>query len=336
MKYGRKKYFAALSVAVMLGAAVTLTGCGQKKETKAETETIKVTRETASTEEEIKEDPTVKTKSANGNIQINLPDKTWKSIEEKNDTYVFNSEGNGTLKVVRNTELENIQIPDTEENVLLYLQDIGDDISEMKVVEFKMNDVGTDALRVVKFTVKNELEGMHPYLTSYVILHTDELYDATALAEKTDGKLLAGLKRSVASLQVLHEDHPAKKIVPETTISTEEPERTGNIMTLYDPYGNTIQVYEMSDDTWVDENGHEYYALGAGQWEDDNGAPFLIDAPKDTRETLELVDSEGNVIEIHCQDDGRWVDESDYEYYAEGGGKWSDIGGGEYTVFSEE
>ena len=344
MKQMRKRV-ALMGMTAILGTTLFFTGCGKKSETNQETETVKVTHETSVAAEEIEADPAVKTKSANGYIQLSLPDHTWKSIEEKEDSYVYNSEGKGTIQVVRRTDLNGIVLPDSKDHVLSYLESVGDDISKMEVVEFKMNDIGTNHLKTVKFTVKNELEGMHPYLTSYVIIHSDELYDATALADTEDETILAAMKRSVATVQILKEDHPASQVVPETepvkkasntketaAQSLEAPEKTGETMTLYDSFGNEIKIYAMSDGTWVDENGREYTAEGAGQWTDNNGGSYSTDKPESSDTTLNLVDGDGGLVEIHQTEDGRWVDAAGYEYMNEGAGQWVDSEGLHYTV----
>ncbi|MCI9196824.1 MAG: hypothetical protein HFH55_02775 [Lachnospiraceae bacterium] len=199
-----------------------------------------------------------------GNIRIDLPDDTWRSVEEKEGKYVFSSPGIGSISITRNMDISGIRLPRSEETVLGYLEDMGGDTSQMEVVQYVLTDIGTDGLETVTYTIKDRKEGAHPFITSYIILHTDGLYDATALVEKGDAALLERSQRCVASLQVLREDHmesrvtpvviteapPAQTPVPIQVTETqaavqdtpEETERTGGSITLYNVNTN-VQTY---------------------------------------------------------------------------------------------
>ncbi len=308
---------------VVLGAVLSLSAVSLSAGCSKKTEEIQITKETATpvqteapTQTETPmptPDPSISVTSSDGNIQIDLPDDTWRSLEEKEGKYVFSSPDSGSMTITRNTEVSGIRLPRSKETVLDYLEDMGDDVSEMEVEEYVLTDVGTDSLETVTYTVKNLKEGMHPYITSYIILHTDELYDVTALAEKDDEALLKRLQKSVVSLQVLHEDHPASKVTPASTaaptpaatkaaqtatptqIVTAAPEdqsqdlvatqdipqeiaRTGETITLYnvDTNAQTI-IYGLSNGEWVDDLGVGHQAEGAGQWSDGNGNMYAVD-----------------------------------------------------------
>ncbi len=233
--------------------------------------------------------PFISVTSTDGNIKISLPDDTWRVLENTEGKYVFSSPGKGSITITRNTEISGIRLPLSKESVLDYLEDMGDDISQMEVEQYNLTDIGTDNLKTAAYTVKNSKEGMHPYITAYLILHTEELYDVTALAEESDKTLLESLQRSVASLQVLNEDYPTSRVSPTAAGTQGEPSvppeqdsqtggtpavqdiqqeatRTGQSIDLYDADNNIwIQVYELSNGEWSDGAGMRYYAEGAGQ-----------------------------------------------------------------------
>lgn len=353
---------AVLGTVMSLFAVFLAAGCSKK------TEEIQIAEETAAPvptttptpTAALTPDPSISITSSDGNIRIDLPDDTWRSVEEKEGKYVFSSPGNGSIAITRNTDIAGLRLPRSEETVLDYLEDMGDDTSEMEVEGYVLTDIGTDGLETVTYTVKDHKEGGHPFITSYIILHRDELYDATALAEKDDGALLERLEKSVASLQVLYEDHPASKVTPvviteappaqtpvpiqaaETQAAVqstpEETARTGGSITLYNVDTNVqTQVYELSDGEWVDDLGMDYHAEGAGQWSDGYGNMYAVDPVMQDASsgggsmTLYRADGGGSV-DITQDQEGDWYDGQGINYHAEGAGQWSDENGILYSA----
>lgn len=353
---------------VVLGTVMSLSvvflaaGCSRK------TEEIQIAEETATPAPTatpaqtvtLAADPHISVTSTDGNIRIDLPDDTWRSVEEREGEYVFSSPGIGSISITRNTDISDIRLPRSEETVLGYLEDMGSDTSQMEVVQYILTDIGTDGLETVTYTVKDRKEGAHPFITSYIILHTDGLYDATALAEKDDAALLEHLQKSAASLQVLREDHAESRVTPvviteappaqtpvpiqaaETQAAVqdtpEEPARTGGSITLYNVDTNVqTQVYELSDGEWVDDLGMGYHAEGAGQWSDGYGNMYAVDPVMQDDSsgggsmTLYRTDGSGSV-DITQDQEGYWYDGQGMSYYAEGAGQWSDENGDLYTV----
>lgn len=354
----------ALGAAVSLSVIFLSTGCSKKVEKinpLSETSAPAESENLASSPTAVPmQKPGISVTSTDGNIQISLPDDTWKVMENTEGKYVFSSSGKGSITITRNTEISSIRLPLSEETVLDYLADMGDDTSEMEVEQYELTDLGTDNLKTVTYTVKNAKEGMHPYITGYLILHTDELYDVTALAEKSDPALLKSLQASAVSLQVLHEDHPAAKVSPAITaapaaqaqspqtagssdVQDTQPETTGTgqSMTLYDTHANTqVQIYELSDGEWADSSGMNYYAAGAGQWQDANGNMYSVDqamedgpVSESTENSTVLYYSDGSgSVDITQDLDGNWHDSQGISYYAEGAGQWSDENGNSYSA----
>lgn len=345
-------------VALSLSALFLAAGCSKKdQEAQLSLETAAPTTIPIQTEA-LTPDPSISITSSDGNIQIDLPDDMWRSVEEKEGKYVFSSPGNGSIVITQNTDTADLRLPRSEETVLDYLEDMGDDTSEMEVEEYVLTDIGTDGLETVTYTVKDHKEGGHPFITSYIILHTDGSYDATALAEKDDEALLERLKKSVASLRVLHEDHPASKMPPvvtelpaQTSVPTqaagavdtaqETPEeivRTGVSITLYNTDTNVqTEVYGLSNGEWVDDLGMDYHAEGAGQWSDGNGNIYSSDPVLQDDEnggesmTLYRLDGSGSV-DITQDQEGEWYDGQGISYHAEGAGQWGDENGDLYSV----
>ena len=342
-----------------LSAFSVMAGCGKK------TEEIQMTEATATPTPTAMEtptpDPSISVRSTDGNIQIDLPDDTWRSLQEQEGEYVFNSPGSGSITITRNTELSAVRLPTSEDAVLDYLTDMGEDTSQMEVEDYLLKDVGTDGLQTITYTVKDTKEGRYPFITSYMILHTDGSYSATALAEKEDGALLESLQKSVVSLQVLREDHPESKVIPlvtavpptETPVPTEgvqgagtpavtqqatlAPTRTGERIILYDADTNVqTQVYALSNGEWVDDMGVDYYAEGAGQWKDAAGNVYSVDPVMQDDSggdgmTLYYGDGSGSVY-ITQDAEGNWYDGQGMGYFAEGAGQWSDENGNSYSA----
>lgn len=358
----------ALGMAISLLVIFLSAGCRKK------TEEIQIPAETpASAASENKaspstpvpmQNPCISVTSTDGNIQITLPDDTWMVMENTEGKYVFSSSGKGSITITRNTEISGIRLPLSKETVLDYLADMGDDTSAMEVEQYELTDIGTDSLKTVTYTVKNSKEGMHPYVTGYLILHTDELYDVTALAEKSDQALLESLQKSVVSLQVLHEDHPASRVTPVVTAppasapagqaqasqasvspaaqnTQQETARTGESITLYDTDTNTqVQIYQLANGEWADDSGMNYYAAGAGQWQDASGSTYFSNL--DAQDSPEMENSENSMVlypsdgsggvDISQGPDGNWYDSQGMGYHAEGAGQWSDENGNLYTA----
>ena len=356
----------ALGIAVSLSVIFLSAGCRKKvEEIQIPTETptpASAENKTSPAAPVPMQKPCISVTSTDGNIQIGLPDDTWMVMENTEGKYVFGSSGKGSITITRNTEISGIRLPLSKETVLDYLADMGDDTSAMEVEQYELTDIGTDSLKTVTYTVKNSKEGMHPYVIGYLILHTDELYDVTALAEKSDQTLLESLQKSVVSLQVLHEDHPASKVTPVITAppaaepadqvqnpeissspagadTQQETARTGQSIMLYNT-DTQVRVYELTNGEWADDSGMNYYAAGAGQWQDANGNTYSFDLTtqdspdtENSENSMVLYRSDGSgSVDISQSPDGNWHDSQGIGYYAEGAGQWSYQTGNNYSV----
>ena len=238
--------------------------------------------------------------SSDGILSIELPDDSWKEVQDPNKWIVLS---------------------DGENEITLRHFSNGAGLPGIVTADDQYSKTITSAL-----STKNEV-----FIATGLVANTDEedeindslqsikilIYD-TKLAVKPEAP--APAQKPAAT--------PAPAPAEETeTVTEKEPEREAITFMIYSEGSGRPVNITGSDDAYYDGYGNRYYGNGDGTFSDENGATYTLfeneSAPDE--EVIGLVsDGSGRPVSIMENEDGVYTDEEGVEYYENDDGTFTD------------
>lgn len=330
-----------LTLAIVLGTALSLAGC--KKDVTVETEgDAAVVTETPTEKETVAEKigtttTSKKYTSKDKTMSIMLPDTTWTNTKDANNTLVFEAEGKGSITVnhISGANISADSLPSSKEEVLNNLKETGKDTSYYEVVEFEKQKVGDadEYHTVVKCTDTAE---KYVYTVGFDIVSGSDIYSVTGLVEADDDVLLKQVQDAVESFTIIKKSSSKKKNEKESeTNDSDSSQNAVDSMVIYDSNGNPIYVNKDASGVWKDSSGKTYDMQQYGVMGSD-GYWYTYEAPPsgssgdssstsngssgNSGDTRGFYDTNGNYVETRKDANGNWVDEygTVYEYGNDG------------------
>lgn len=162
----------------------------------------------AAKEVKSKEKKTSKTESLsyiskNKDIEITLPDQSWKCTEDSDSQITFNSDS-GVINImhVKGENVASIQVPDSKEAYEAMIKGNFADVT-FEVMQFDLFD--RDGRKGYQAVIDYEDNNPDKYMVGYGTYSNDDGYTVAASLTKEDTSLLESLKQSVFGMKVLTE-----------------------------------------------------------------------------------------------------------------------------------
>ncbi|MDO5344406.1 MAG: SH3 domain-containing protein [Lachnospiraceae bacterium] len=248
-----------LCLAVLSALTVSLSGCGQKlnskQETESETQTETVTEKITETEKETESETqklitSVDYTSKDGSVKITLPDNTWKVTQDADEMRVFSSGSAAMINIVHASTasaMKSLSVMTSEEDLKTSLTKQYSDTNAFDIQSFENNTI--NGVNTYRYVVKyNATARMWAYSVTYGIVSTDQAYVITGTVTDENSTLLAAVEKSVDSFRVL-KDETLKSVTSDlisgTTQKTSETtltSSTAELATLTD-YGTAATLY---------------------------------------------------------------------------------------------
>jgi uncharacterized protein YgiM (DUF1202 family) len=225
-----------IRIALILAAAVWMTGCGQGRSTGPQTvqESETQAKEQKQTEassavskalnsegesETQKLITSVEYTSKDGTVKITLPDNTWKVTQDADEMRVFSSGSDAMINIVHaSTEsaMKTLSIQKTEQDLNQALTKQYSDANAYEIQSFETKKV--ENIDIYRYVVKyNAAARMWAYSVTYGIVAPDQAYVITGTVTNDNPALLKAVEDAVDSFTVL-KDEELKNIAALTTV----------------------------------------------------------------------------------------------------------------------